>query len=158
MGARSLIRIVLMCVLTTLIALFRPIKTEARETYISEEIIEICDKYGEQYDIDVYLLIAIIECESSGNPSVISANGQYIGLMQLNKDTFTGDLFDADNNVQQGAKYIDTLRTRHNVNAMGAYSYFCGESGRWGFYTRKVLNHYFELFCEGALGMEEKTL
>lgn len=138
-----------------LIALFSAKKIYARETYINQEIIDLCDKYGEQYDVDKYLLIAIIECESSGNASAISANGQYIGLMQLNKDTFSGDLFDAENNVMQGAKYIDTLRTRHNVNALQAYSYFCGESGRIGFYTRKVFNHYFELYCEGVLGKQE---
>lgn len=158
MGISRVIKPLLMCFVAVFIALFSHIRAEARETYISQDIIEICDKYGAEYDIDVYLLIAIIECESSGNASAISANGQYIGLMQLNKDTFTGDLFDADNNVMQGAKYIDTLRTRHNVNAMGAYSYFCGEAGRWGFYTRKVINKYFELFCEGVLGKEEKKL
>lgn len=145
-------------IVIALIALFSHIKTEARETYISEEIQEICDKYGKEYDVDKYLLFAIIECESSGRTSAVSSNGQYIGLMQLNKDTFTGDLYDAENNVMQGTKYIDTLRTRHNVNALDAYSYFCGEAGRRGYYTRKVLNHYFELYCEGVLGEKEKEL
>lgn len=145
-------------IVIALIALFSHIKVEARETYISEDIQAICDKYGKEYDVDKYLLIAIIECESSGRANAVSANGQYIGLMQLNKDTFTGDLTDPENNIQQGAKYIDTLRTRHEVNALSAYSYFCGESGRWGFYTRKVINKYFELFCEGVLGREEKEL
>lgn len=158
MGINRISRAVLMCVAGLFIVSYSPIKSEARETYIDESIIDLCDQYGEQYDIDKYLLIAIVECESSGIASVVSANGQYIGLMQLNKDTFTGDLTDPENNIQQGAKYIDTLRTRHNVNALDAYSYFCGESGRRGFYTRKVLNHYFELFCEGVLGKEERRL
>lgn len=158
MGRIPLIKAVAGGVLIGLTALFSHINAEARQTYISEDIQEICDKYGKEYDIDKYLLLAIIECESSGHASVVSANGQYIGLMQLNKDTFTGDLTDPDNNVMQGAKYIDTLRTRHEVNALGAYSYFCGESGRWGFYTRKVINHYFELYCEGVLGKEDKKL
>lgn len=144
--------------MATFIALFSNIKADARQTYVSDEIVEICDQYGKEYDIDKYFLIAIVECESSGNASAVSANGQYIGLMQLNKDTFTGDLYDPANNVQQGAKYIDTLRIRHDVNALGAYSYYCGEAGQCGFYTRKVINHYFELFCEGVLGQEERIL
>lgn len=144
-------------IVAALIALNSHLICEARQTYIEPEIIEICDKYGQEYDIDKYFLIAIVECESSGNASAISANGQYIGLMQLNKDTFAGDLFDADNNIQQGAKYIDTLRKRWDVGIM-SYSYFCGESGRLGYYTRKVFNRYFELYCEGVLGQTERTL
>lgn len=145
-------------IVSLLWALFSPIKSEARQTFISDEIVSICDKYGKEYDVDVFLLIAIVECESSGNASAVSANGQYIGLMQLNKDTFYGDLTDPDNNINQGAKYIDYLRTLHDVNALGAYSYFCGEAGRWGFYTRKVINKYFELYCEGVLGKKEQIL
>lgn len=158
MGNFRIVKTCMAAIAGAFIALFSAAKVEARQTYVDKEIIDICDKYGREYDIDIYLLIAIIECESSGNASIVSANGQYIGLMQLNKDTFPGDLFDADNNVKQGAKYINELRTIHDVNALGAYSYFCGEAGRWGFYTRKVINNYFELYCEGVLGKEEKQL
>lgn len=158
MGISRVIKSIAACVAGVLIGAYSHINAEARQTYISDEIVEICDKYGQEYDVDKYLIIAIIECESSGRPSAVSANGQYIGLMQLNKDTFPGDLYDADNNVNQGTKYIDTLRTRHNVNALDAYSYFCGEAGRRGYYTQKLINHYFELYCEGVLGKEEKEL
>lgn len=151
-------RIAAGAVITALIAFLSGQTVQARQTYVNNEIIDLCDKYGAEYDIDKYFLIAVVECESSGNPNAVSYNGQYIGLMQLNKDTFSGDLTNADNNVMQGAKYIDTLRSRNEGNAIKAYSYYCGEAGRTGFYTRKVINHYFELYCEGILGKQEKTL
>lgn len=158
MGNSTLIRTVLSVALIVLIGSFKPIKTEARETYIEQYLIDLCDQYGQEYNINTYLLVAIIEAESSGNPNVVSANGQYIGLMQLNKDTFTGDLTDPANNIQQGAAYIDKLRDWHGCNALEAYSYFCGESGRCGFYTQKVVNKFFELFCSYYMGQPERRI
>lgn len=158
MDVARIVKSLLICAAGLLIAPYSHLKCEAKQTYISEEIQAVCDLYGAEYDIDKFFLIAVIECESSGNPSAISANGQYIGLMQLNKDTFSGDLFNAENNVKQGAAYLDRLRKTYDVNVLSAYSYFCGECGRWGFYTRKVTNRYFELYAEQVLGKEEKTL
>ena len=139
----------MLCILV-LAWLFVPLSCfncKANDSYINEYYIDLCVKYGEIYNIDPNLLIAFIECESSGDASAVSANGQYIGLMQLNKDTFSGDLTDPENNIRQGAEYLHLLRTDNDGNMMIAVSYYSGEAGEIGFYTRKVINRYFELYC-----------
>ena len=129
----------------------------AKETYLNEEIKALCVKYGEINDIDENLLIAFVECESSGRTDATSPNGQYIGLMQLDKNTFSGDLTDAENNIRQGAEYLRQLRAQNEGNMMVAISLYSGECGEIGQYSRKVINRYFELYCL-SIGMEERWL
>lgn len=141
-------------VLTAFLGAF---KCEAKESYISEDIKALCANYGELYDIDENLLIAFCEIESSGNPNAVSANGQYIGLMQLNKDTFSGDLTDPENNINQGAAYLDKLRELNDGDMRIAISIYSGEGGRIGFYSMKVIKRYFELYCL-SIGKEERCI
>lgn len=144
-------------ILIWLIGLFWVVDCEAEECYLNDEIKALCTKYGEINDIDENLLKAFIEVESQGQADAVSANGQYIGLMQLNKDTFTGDLKDSENNIRQGAEYLNRLRASNDGNMMVAISYYSGESGTIGFYSRKVLNRYFELYCL-SIGQEERNI
>lgn len=47
---------------------------------------ELIKQYAKQYDLDPYLVQAIIRCESSNNPDAVSKVGA-IGLMQIMPDT-----------------------------------------------------------------------
>lgn len=85
------------------------------ESYIPEEIQNVCVKYGEEYGICPELLMAMIERESSGRPDAES--GGCKGLMQISdrwhKDRMerleVTDIYDVDGNIHVGADYLAEL-------------------------------------------------
>lgn len=96
--------------------------------------------------------MTFIEIESSGHADAVSPTGQYIGLMQLNSETFSGDLTDPANNIEQGTKYLSDLLEEHStVEAVSLYS---GEGGRHGYYTEKVMYQFHKKVIAKALGKE----
>ena len=131
---------------------------EARETILSEEIVEICKAEGLEHDVDQYLIMAYCEIESRGIPDVISDNGQYYGLMQLNKDTFEGDLLDPIVNVSNGAEYLAYLRSYYDGDMWKACSVYCGEGGRIGKATIRVMMRCFELQATYLFNQEVRTI
>lgn len=116
-------------------------------TYLDQDIQDLCVKYEAEECIDRYLLMAFCEIESSGQRDVVSADGQYVGLMQLNKDYFNGDLTDAENNIAQGSAYLHQLNKEHK-DIFKAISYYSGENGKIGYYSKKVIRRWQELEME----------
>lgn len=108
-----------------LLALFLPIimclsisfvsMAKEEETYLSDEVQEICIKYGEEYSICPELIMAIIERESSGKYDAV--NGDCKGLMQVSekwnkhrmKVLKVSNIFDADGNIHVGTDYLSEL-------------------------------------------------
>lgn len=105
--------------------------TEARKlaTLITEE----CDKY----DLDPYLILAVIQVESSFIPKAVSGKGA-VGLMQVMPSTgkfvakelgisYNGKstLYDPYTNVKLGIHYLSFLTDRFDTteNALAAYNY-----------------------------------
>lgn len=84
-------------------------------TYLSDEVQEICVKYGEEYGICPELLMAIIERESAGQADIES--GGCKGLMQISDRWHTErmkrlgvtDIYDMDGNIHVGADYLAEL-------------------------------------------------
>ena len=85
-----------------------PLNLQASEIlYCPNEYIQICDEMQEEYGVSSSLLIAIIQCESSCNPKVVSNEGA-IGLMQVmpcnNPDKL--NLYDPRTNIELGTKTL----------------------------------------------------
>lgn len=105
---------IIMCLSITFTSTAQP-----KGSFISEEVQEICVKYGEEYGICPELLMAMIEKESSGRPDV--ENGGCKGLMQISdrwhKDRMkrleVTDIYDSDGNIHVGADYLAELFNKY---------------------------------------------
>ena len=112
-----------MAIISVLIASFvSEIKANAyEETYINPQYVEYCREIGNGYDIDYWILVALIEKESSGIPDVADYyDGTHIGLMQLSIYYFGGegiDLTDPYTNIMLGTQYLASLY--EDVNDIG---------------------------------------
>lgn len=100
-------------------------------TYINSEYVDYCQEIGYGYDIDYWLLVALIEHESSGRPDVLDyVTGTHIGLMQLSISQFGGDginLTDPYTNIMLGTRYLASLNDK--VDNIGiALMQYHGES------------------------------
>ena len=78
-----IILITLAAVLALLFVAFRKV---TRAIY-PQKYAETVAKYAERYDVDRFLVYAVIKCESNFNPDAISSEGA-LGLMQLIPDAF----------------------------------------------------------------------
>jgi soluble lytic murein transglycosylase-like protein len=83
---------------------------------------------GALHHIDVDLLASVVKAESAGQVRAVSRTGAR-GLMQLMPGTAAElgvkDAFVADENVEGGTKYLDSLLTRYHDNialALAAYN------------------------------------
>ena len=105
--------------------------TEARK--LASLIVDECDKY----DLDPYLILAVIQIESEFTPKAVSGQGA-IGLMQVMPATgkflakelgisYNGKhtLYDPFINVKLGIHYLSFLEDRFDSteNALAAYNY-----------------------------------
>ena len=135
--------------------------TDARK--LAKIIIEECDNY----DLDPFLILAVIQVESEFTPKAVSSKGA-IGLMQVMPRTgeyvakdlgisYSGrkSLYDPFVNIKLGIHYLSYLEDRFNTmeNALAAYNYGPGnfEKNRTFVknpprYVKKVLN--FKNFLE----------
>ncbi len=88
---------------------------------------EIIQNASEKYRLHPSLLESIIEAESNGNPKAVSSTGAK-GLMQLADTTASDmgvkDVFDPQQNVEAGAKYLRILidRFKDIKKALAAYN------------------------------------
>ncbi len=108
---------------------------------------DLISEYAEQYDLDPYLVQAIMRCESSNDPGAVSDAGA-IGLMQIMPDTgtwiahklglddvYTEDmLYDPQTSVEFGCWYLRFLSGRFNANRkqmIAAYNAGHGSVEKW---------------------------
>ncbi|MEK3887395.1 lytic transglycosylase domain-containing protein [Bacillus sp. FSL K6-3431] len=129
-----------------------PIKT-------SESSIEnIINKAADKYNLPAKLIKSIIKHESNFNPSVVSHAGAS-GLMQLMPGTARGlgviDIFDPEQNVMGGSKYIRNMLDKYNGNielALAAYNAGPGNVSKYDgippfketqAYVKKVTNSFY---------------
>ena len=92
------------------------------------EIHEMAAKAGAAHDLDVELLASVIRAESNGDVHAISRAGAR-GLMQLMPGTASklgvADSFRADQNINGGTEYLNSLLERYHDNlalALAAYN------------------------------------
>lgn len=89
----------------------------------------IFQKASAQYDVPANLLKAVAKAESSFNPKAVSGSGA-AGVMQLlmpKTAEYLGvkDIFDAEQNIMGGAKYLSELIKKYDGNtalALAAYN------------------------------------
>lgn len=96
---------------------------EDRACYIPQEYIDICDEMQEEYGVSSSLLIAIIECESSGDRYAVSPGGNCFGLMQVHEiNNPEGlDLFDPRTNIELGTQILLSYRDQFEDDGEDLY-------------------------------------
>ena len=84
---------------------------------------EIIRRASEQHGVDFFLIKSVIKAESLFDPKAVSSAGAK-GLMQLMPDTATevgvNNVFDAEQNIMGGTKYLKKLMKRFKNNAKSA--------------------------------------
>lgn len=98
----------------------------------------IFQKASAQYDVPANLLKAVAKAESNFNPKAVSGSGAG-GVMQLMPKTaeYLGvkDIFDAEQNIMGGAKYLSELIKKYDGNtaiALAAYNAGSGNVSKYG--------------------------
>lgn len=100
---------------------------------------ELIDKYSSEYEVDKYLIMAIIKTESGFNEKATSNVGAR-GLMQIMPDAFDwikmklndddnvtfDDMYDPETNIKYGTYLISFLYNRYNSESLAAAAYHAG--------------------------------
>ena len=108
------------------------------------EYTEYVKKYANEYNVDEYLIYAIIKAESNFEPDAVSHRGAK-GLMQLmystaediakriNVNLNEDNILEPDININLGTKYISMLIQKYdNINlALAAYNAGSGNVDGW---------------------------
>ena len=108
------------------------------------EYSEYVEKYAKEYDVDKYLIFAIIKAESNFDQDAVS-HREAKGLMQLmystaeeiakkvNVDLNEENILEPDININLGTKYISMLIQKYgNINlALAAYNAGSGNVDGW---------------------------
>jgi Transglycosylase SLT domain len=102
--------------------------TASQPKLTSADVHELMAKAGDRHNLDVDLLASVVRAESGGNVLAVSRTGAQ-GLMQLMPGTAAelgvADSFRADQNINGGTAYLDTLLVRyhdHLALALAAYN------------------------------------
>ena len=110
----------------------------SEKSSISAFMDSIFQKASAQYDVPANLLKAVAKAESSFNPKAVSGSGA-AGVMQLMPKTaeYLGvkDIFDAEQNIMGGAKYLSELIKKYDGNtalALAAYNAGSGNVAKYG--------------------------
>ena len=132
-------------------------KTRYHSGVANLELEQAVIRASQQYHVQPALLLAVMEAESSFNPTVISRVGA-VGLMQLIPETAirhgVRNLYDPNDNITGGAKHLRYLLSRFHGNvqlALAAYNAGERTVDRYGQippyketqdYVKKVLIYY----------------
>ncbi|MBU0599369.1 lytic transglycosylase domain-containing protein [bacterium] len=99
-----------------------------QNTKLESKFDNIIEKKASQYQVDPKLVKAVIKVESNFNPQAVSPKGA-MGLMQLitstAKDLKVEDVFNPEENIEGGVKYLKSLLEDFNQNlplALAAYN------------------------------------
>jgi soluble lytic murein transglycosylase-like protein len=151
---------------------YRKIEVESTRfhTTLSERELEpVIRRHSSQQQLHPALIRAVIKAESNFDPRAVSRAGA-IGLMQLMPQTAVRldvrDMYDPDDNVGGGAKYLRQLLDRFHGNlplALAAYN--AGENAVERYqalppfdetrqYVRKVLRYYRTFLVRDGVIME----
>lgn len=142
--------IVLIIILITWIVLFKTIRVQdiVLKNIYPIKYEEYVEKYAKQYEVDKYMIYAIIKAESNFKPDVTS-HSDAIGLMQLLEDTAIEranfisdneiniskqDLYQPEMNIQIGTSYFAYLLDYYKGNtnlALTAYNAGIGNVNQW---------------------------
>jgi hypothetical protein len=105
--------------------------TRAMEPKLTDtDVHQLISKAGAAHNLDVDLLASIVRAESGGNVHAVSRTGAQ-GLMQLMPGTAADlgvtDSFRADQNINGGTAYLDSLLVRyHDQLALALAAYNAG--------------------------------
>lgn len=129
-----------------------------KELYISYAK-TICSEYYPS--VDPYIVIAVMEKESTFNPNAVNYNSTCFGLMQIYRYYHTGrmsrlgvtDLYDPYSNILVGTDLLSELYTKYGTYEMTLMSYNMGESmavvwrdsGRVSSYASSIIARAAEL-------------
>lgn len=150
--------------------------SKVRKEWAMNSRIAATRKAAQKYGIDPYLINAIIEAESGGDPRAKSKAGA-MGLMQLMPGTAAGmglkgdDVYDVEKNIMGGAQHLAGLFKRNpgasiakiltmynwgegNYKKKGGFANSPVESRK---YVREVDKHYSDLKGSSFLEMEQST-
>jgi soluble lytic murein transglycosylase-like protein len=112
----------------------RPLSPTSATSGYDEQITQSAQKYG----ISPSLIKAVMEVESSGNPSAVSKAGA-MGLMQLMPSSASSlgvtDPFNPEQNIDGGAHELANLLSQYNGNvdlALAAYNAGPGAVNKYG--------------------------
>ena len=151
---------------------YRKIEIESSQfhaTLSEQELEPVIRRHSSQQQLHPALIRAVIKAESDFDPRAVSRAGA-IGLMQLMPQTAVRmdvrDMYDPDDNVGGGAKYLRQLLNRFHGNlplALAAYN--AGENAVERYqalppfdetrqYVRKVLRYYRTFLVRDGVIME----
>lgn len=143
------------CILALAIvaSLMMPITVKAsgyQDTYISEELQQLCITYGHKYSLSPQLLEALIETESSGKMSAV--NDSCYGICQINGDVWGYDYDTPEKQIDKACQIllmhlekvedISYALDKYNGHSK-AYEYFM--QGTSSEYSQKVLLRTYEI-------------
>jgi len=109
---------------------------------VVEEMLDLVRLTAVRYDLDADVVAAVVQAESSGNPSAVS-RAQAYGLMQVRiptardmagRDVTVDELFDPVVNLDLGCRYLRRMLDRYNGDwrlALMAYNAGPGKVDQW---------------------------
>ena len=123
---------------------FKDIRNQILMKIYKLDYSDYVEKYSDEYDVDKYLIFAIIKAESNFDEAAVSNKGAK-GLMQLMYSTAEEladkvdielneqNVLDPDININLGTMYISNLIQKYeNINlALAAYNAGSGNVDRW---------------------------
>lgn len=128
---------------------------------LSKELQKYTYKLSQEYNIDYFLIIAVIEQESTFRPTVISS-GNY-GLMQINRinhnwlsDTLgITDFLNPYQNIKAGTYMLSSLYNKYGTFSAALMAYNLGESGANRYWTQGI---YSTTYSQQVLARRENLM
>ena len=137
-------KLLLVVVFIIIVLNYNDIKLHFYKNLYKLDYEQYVEKYSEEYNVDKYLVFAIIKAESNFEPTAVS-HKEAKGLMQLmyptaedvakkvNVDLNEENVLTPEININLGTKYISMLMQKYeNINlALAAYNGGSGNVTKW---------------------------